>query len=261
LSADPLPRPIALQLYTLRGLPQSFPEVLELVASIGFLGVETAGLHGLPATQVRSALDDLGLTACSAHIPLPDGEGAEEALEEVLTLGAPAIFPSLREENFTDAGAVSRAADRYAKAAERTRQVGIELGYHNHWWEFTNEVGGRPAYFAFLDGLRQRDVPVVVEVDCYWAKVGGLDPAELVASLGASVRALHLKDGPASGPDDMMTALGTGKVDLPAVVSANDAVRWHIVELDRCATDMVEAVRASYEYLIGTGLSTGRATA
>jgi hypothetical protein len=31
------------------------------------------------------------------------------------------------------------------------------------------------------------------------------------------------------------------------------------VELDRCDTDMFEAVERSYDYLVGNGLSTGRA--
>jgi sugar phosphate isomerase/epimerase len=260
VSTGPLPRPVALQMYTLRDLDLDYPRVLELVAGIGFAGVETAGLHGLSAEEVRRILDDLGMQACSAHIPLPDGEDAKAALEEVRTIGAPAIFPSLREEWFTDADAVARAADRFAAAVPVATEAGIELGYHNHWWEFSNRFGGRTAYEAFLDALRQRDVPVVLEVDVYWAQVGGVDPAELVASLGSAVRSLHVKDGPARGRDDQMTAIGTGSVDLPAVLSANDAVRWHIVELDRCATDMVEAVRQSYRHLVEGGFSTGRAS-
>jgi hypothetical protein len=35
-------------------------------------------------------------------------------------------------------------------------------------------------------------------------------------------------------------------------------VKWHIVELDACATDMFEAVEKSYRFLTGRGLSRGR---
>jgi hypothetical protein len=35
-------------------------------------------------------------------------------------------------------------------------------------------------------------------------------------------------------------------------------VRWHIVELDRCATDMFEAVEQSHRYLMELGLSAPR---
>jgi hypothetical protein len=55
-----------------------------------------------------------------------------------------------------------------------------------------------------------------------------------------------------------MTALGEGVVDLPAALSANAAARWHIIEIDDTATDMVEAVRASYRYLVDGRFSYGR---
>jgi hypothetical protein len=56
-----------------------------------------------------------------------------------------------------------------------------------------------------------------------------------------------------------MTAVGDGVVDVPAVVAAGKPVtEWLIVELDRCATDMMEAVARSYSYLVGEGLAQGR---
>jgi hypothetical protein len=55
-----------------------------------------------------------------------------------------------------------------------------------------------------------------------------------------------------------MTALGEGVVDIPSVVAAGaGSTKWLIVELDHCATDMLEAVDKSYQYLIGKGLASG----
>jgi hypothetical protein len=55
-----------------------------------------------------------------------------------------------------------------------------------------------------------------------------------------------------------MTALGAGVVDIPGVVAAGEgSTEWLVVELDRCATDMLEAVRKSYQYLIANGLARG----
>jgi sugar phosphate isomerase/epimerase len=259
-----LPRPIALQLYTFRGLEMSFPDMLALVAKIGFAGVEPARPYVLPATEVRRILDDLGLQVCSAHIALPDDEVGKAELEAIGSLGAPAIFPSLNEDWFSSADAVARAADRFAAAAPVASAAGVQLGYHNHWWEFSQRVNGRHAYDVFLDELRSRGVPVLLEVDVYWALVGGVDPARLVGSLGAAVEYLHVKDGPGTPADPrtvLMTPVGAGDVDVPAVLGANGSVKWHVVELDRCATDMVEAVRDSYNYLVDEHLSTGRSGA
>ena len=58
-----------------------------------------------------------------------------------------------------------------------------------------------------------------------------------------------------------MVAVGDGVVDIPGVLAASPAARWHIVELDRCDTDMFEAVERSYDYLVGNGsLGAGRSS-
>ncbi|MGD8857238.1 MAG: sugar phosphate isomerase/epimerase, partial [Chloroflexota bacterium] len=70
----------------------------------------------------------------------------------------------------------------------------------------------------------------------------------------------HIKDGPA-GPDTSadMVAVGDGNVDYPPIIAAADgSAEWLIVELDRCAGDMMTAVERSYRYLVGEGLGHGR---
>jgi sugar phosphate isomerase/epimerase len=133
----------------------------------------------------------------------------------------------------------------------------MALGYHNHWWEFEIAHGGRSVYEILMAEL---EADVFAELDTYWATVGGRDAAKVVAELGARARLLHLKDGPADGFKSPMTAVGEGALDFPAIVAAGgDAVRWHIVELDACATDMFEAVEKSHRWLTSRGLSRGRA--
>ena len=55
-----------------------------------------------------------------------------------------------------------------------------------------------------------------------------------------------------------MVAVGDGAIDVDGVVAAGTAARWHIIELDRCDTDMFDAVERSYHYLVDHGLSRGR---
>ena len=104
----------------------------------------------------------------------------------------------------------------------------------------------------------QLDESIVAEVDIYWSQVGGFDPAELVAELGTRVTRVHVKDGPAEKYGQPMTAVGSGTLDIPGVLSAAPNAKWHIVELDDCATDMFEAVEASYDFLVGNGISRGQ---
>jgi hypothetical protein len=56
-----------------------------------------------------------------------------------------------------------------------------------------------------------------------------------------------------------MQALGDGMVDIPTIIQAGaDHTEWLIVELDRCDTDMTEAVARSYAYLVKEELGHGR---
>ena len=115
---------------------------------------------------------------------------------------------------------------------------------------------GRTGLEVLADAL---DPAVLLEVDTYWAAVGGQDPGRLVPALlgrlGDRVRYLHVKDGPVT-KDDPMTAVGTGRMPVAEILAACPSAEWHVVELDRCATDMLTAVRDSLAWLTARGLAT-----
>jgi sugar phosphate isomerase/epimerase len=71
----------------------------------------------------------------------------------------------------------------------------------------------------------------------------------VIKELGARVPLLHIKDGPADSREANMVAVGEGVMDVAGIVAAGKSAEWLIVELDRCATDMLEAVRKSYPNL------------
>ena len=85
----------------------------------------------------------------------------------------------------------------------------------------------------------------------------GADPAAVVRSFAERARLLHIKDGPADKPESPMTAVGEGVVDVAAISAASRA-EWHIVELDRCATDMFAAVEKSHAYMTRGGFAAGK---
>jgi sugar phosphate isomerase/epimerase len=95
-------------------------------------------------------------------------------------------------------------------------------------------------------------------VDTYWVKVAGHDPAAVLRQLGNRAPLLHIKDGPADGTQSAMTAVGAGVLDWQAIIPAGSAAEWLIVELDRCDTDMLQAVADSYTYLTQKGYAHGR---
>jgi sugar phosphate isomerase/epimerase len=253
-----MPAPIAVQLFSLRvEAARDFPAVIERVGRAGFAGVELAGLYGMPPVELRRRLADAGLEIASVHVQPPIGDARERVLDEQEALGAKMlVVPFMPPDRFKTLDAIRAVAAEIAESHRNARARGMALGYHNHWWEFSTVHDGRSAHEILMGQL---DPEIFVELDTYWARVGGRDPAKLLAELGPRVRLLHLKDGPADSSKSPMTAVGDGVLDFPAIVAASDTVQWHIVELDTCATDMFEAIEKSYRYLVGSGLSRGRA--
>jgi sugar phosphate isomerase/epimerase len=90
---------------------------------------------------------------------------------------------------------------------------------------------------------------VLFQLDTYWAQVAGVDVPALVRKLGKRATLLHLKDGPGKKGKPML-AVGDGMMNVPAILTAaKDFCEWEIVEIDSCASDMLEAVNKSYQYL------------
>jgi sugar phosphate isomerase/epimerase len=247
--------PLSVQLYSLRvEAAQDFEGVLRRLGSIGYVGVEPAGLHGMAPERFTAVLDEAGLVVSSAHVPLPVGEMAGPVLDENEAIGNNLLISGGMPTDFTDADAVKRTAERFNEAAANAAERGMTVGYHNHWWEFDHEVDGRTPYELFADLV---DPSVFYELDIYWAHVGGHAPADVIRARGDRMRFLHVKDGPVE-PRQPMVAAGEGVIDLATALTTSDTVEWHVVELDSCATDMFTAIEQSHRFLTGAGLSRGR---
>jgi sugar phosphate isomerase/epimerase len=243
--------PLALQLYTLRAqLPAGRKAVLQAVRGLGYGAVEPYDVRTDPEA-LRADLDEAGLAVCSVHARAL-GEDAGALLDGARTIGADTVIvPSVPAERFADAGAIADLAREFNEAAARAADQGLRFGYHNHAFEFA-PTGGRTGLEALADAL---DPGVLLEIDTYWAAVAGQDVPALLGRLGDRVRYLHVKDGPVTR-DDPMTAVGAGRMPVADILAACPSAEWHVVELDRCATDMLTAVAESIAWLTGHGLAT-----
>jgi len=75
------------------------------------------------------------------------------------------------------------------------------------------------------------DQDIFFEIDTYWVKVAGHDPAKIVGEFGKRAPLLHIKDGPARWNDSLpkdnpepMVAVGKGTQNFPAVVKAANGI-------------------------------------
>jgi sugar phosphate isomerase/epimerase len=263
--------PIAVQLYTFRdparfggaGLGLDVP-TLRAIADAGFLGVETVDVPGGDPVAAREALADTGLAIASSHSWGDPGdlEAFRRAADGVAALGSARIIVSPRPDDVR--GDVSPYADRLMAAADVAGERGLRLGIHTHDAEMARRAGAR-----VIDRLAAVVGDAVdIQIDIFWAVVGGADPADVITGLGPRVVSLHLKDGvdlPLSAYGDapfVNVPVGTGVVDpAPAIAAAqaSGSVEWLIVEFDHVDGPPIDATRASLEYLVGRGLGRARA--
>ena len=247
--------PPALQLYTVREqLAGDRKGVLARIAGLGYGAVEPFNILGDPA-GLRADLDAAGLLTCAVHAT-PAGEQAAPLLRAARTLGAgTVIVPHMPPARFADNASIQALAAELNEIAARTADQGLRLGYHNHDFELASIVDGRPALEVLADALDDpADGGVLLEVDTYWAAVGGQDVPALLGRLGDRVRYLHVKDGPVTR-EDPMTAVGAGRMPVAEILAAAPSAEWHVVELDHCATDMMTAVGESLAWLAARGLA------
>jgi sugar phosphate isomerase/epimerase len=238
--------PLSIQLYTLRDqIAADRDGTLARLAEIGYRSVEAYDPTADPA-GFRKTADALGISVSSTHAYALFNKDAGEVFDAVATVGTDlVIIPGgIAHEEFTTLDGLRRTADLLNGFAGKAAERGMRMGYHNHWWEIEPRFDGRTALEVFAGLLAPE---VFLEVDTYWAAVGGADVPELLRALGDRVLALHVKDGPGV-KDEPHTAVGKGAIDVPSILAAApDALR--IVELDTCAGDVFEAVAESHAYL------------
>jgi sugar phosphate isomerase/epimerase len=240
---------VGLQLYTVRdAMAKDLDGTLAAVAAAGYKLVETAGMYGKSAGDLRAAFDKHGIRTVSGHYPLADLESAPETVfTTAKTLGqewvtVPWLDPSLRT-----AETFGSLPGRLNKLGEAARTNGMKLAYHNHDFEFQNYG----ASTTVMERLLANTDPALVsfELDGYWAFKAGNAPADLVARYPNRFTLLHLKDSTAA-PEKAFADVGKGVIDFRRFIAAaqRNGVKYAFVERD-VAPDPIASIKASHDYL------------
>ncbi|MEL7530926.1 MAG: sugar phosphate isomerase/epimerase [Bacteroidota bacterium] len=253
----PLLPQIGLQLWSIReSIAQDLHASLDQLAEIGFRGVETAFWpDDVSLSMGAAALKQAGLSVFSIHCELPlDAERQDLFLEmaEVYACDTLVWHGWPEDPRYASLEGLKALEDEYRLCAEFATKHGKKFGLHNHWWEFREIEGQTETPFEQL--LQSLPAEIFFELDTYWIKVAGKDPAAMIEQWGDRASLLHIKDGPAKH-DQPMTALGKGVQDFAAIQrAAFGNIDWHIVEIDECEGDMMTAVKESFDYLKQNGM-------
>src|SRR6266850_6760215 len=188
---------IGLQLYTVRNeLEKDFAGTLEKVATLGFLEVEFAGYFRHTPQEIKTILAHYKLSAPSAHISTAALRGnLQEEIEAAEAIGHQYLVcgyvPAEERRSLDD---YKILVDLLNGAGERLKKVGIQLGYHNHDFEFAPIVGGegKLPYDLILAGSDPQMVKM--EMDLYWITKAGQNPLKYFSSYPGRFPLVHVKD-------------------------------------------------------------------
>ena len=240
---------IALQLYTLRDLLKvDMLGTLEKVADLGYQGVEMAGYGNSNRADVIDKLRELGLRVVGNHVGIDALENDFGAVvNEARELGISHVaIPYLDESRRGSREKWLANAAEFDEFGQKLREVGLQLCYHNHAFEFEEQYDGKSA----LELLYEHSSPQLLhaELDTYWVRKGGVSPAFFIRSLSGRVPLLHIKD---MAVDGSFAEVGEGTLDWPEIFAAAEAAgtRAYIVEQDVCPGDPLESIAISINNL------------
>ena len=216
---------MSVQLYSARkliGTPELFAKnheyVLARLAQMGYTGAEVASysdgqFSGLSPEAFKAALNKAGLEFASSHTTrlLSSEEFAsgdftaalawwDKCIEAHKKAGVPRLVMSYSQKLSTEAELKTMAA-YLNEIGRRCNQAGIRFGYHNHAHEF-EKVAGTTMMDYFIANTDPQNV--FIEMDVYWAVVGGAAPVEYMQKYPGRFELLHIKDKKEIGQSGMV---------------------------------------------------------
>ncbi|HZE85579.1 MAG TPA: sugar phosphate isomerase/epimerase [Puia sp.] len=233
------------------------PSTLDIIKSNGVTDIEFSNLFGKTAADLRKLLDERGLSCSSFGVGYGDlVNKTAEVAQNAKTLGAKYVrvagIPHKAAFTLEEA---QQAVDDFNKFGKILKeQYGLGFIYHNHGFEFQPYKDG-----TLYDYIVTSTDPKYVsfEIDILWAFFPGQDPAALVSKYGSRYKTMHLKDlrkgitgnlsGGTSGENDV--ALGTGQINLPAVLKAAKAAGLEHYYIEDESSNVMEQVPQSIAYL------------
>ena len=273
LSAHPFGFPVGIQLYTVKEqLAKDFDGTLRKVSAIGYKEVEAAGFYNKSASEFRKSIEAAGMTIPSAHYSLQELlDGFDAKLAFAHELGLKYIicsFPFVANPGRFHAEKyyeeISRGItlddwkwnfDQFNRLAEKTKQAGIQFGYHNHNMEFRKLDG----VLVYDEMLRLTDPTLVkMEMDIGWVACAGFDPVAYLEKFPQRYELFHVKDikpGPPTteGEGNGSTELGHGTIDWKRVLATakKTSAKHYFVEQEDPFTDhpVMDAIKIDYEFL------------
>lgn len=229
---------------------------LDKIKAMGITNMEMSNLFGRPAAELRTLLDARGMR-CTSYGVGYDAlmKKTDQVIADAKTLGVEFVrlgsFP--RKAPFDQAQADKIIAE-FNQVGKTLREAGFTFVYHNHGFEFQPWKENLTYYDYLVQNTNPADVSY--EMDILWVFHPGQDPVALLKRYPTRFKLMHVKDlkkgvkGDLTGgtPPENDVALGTGQIDLPAVLKAakKTSIKYFYIEDENPAAERQIPVSLAY---------------
>lgn len=249
---------VALQLYSIRELmAKDVAQTLLDTAKAGYSGVEFAGYFGRTAEEIRRYLDAAGLVCAGTHTGWNDLQ--PDTIDATMAYNAQIgnsliILPGVDGAMYASRDAACRMGAALNDIGATLRANGFDFYYHNHHREFAVYDGKYALDYVYENAAPEN---LKIELDCYWAYMGGVDPLSYIRRYGSRCSLLHVKDAKADSLEKARhgvyecTEVGSGVIDFKSILALGReiGVRWYTVEQESFDMPMLESIARSAKWL------------
>ena len=238
------------QMFSVRNSAKSdYDGTLAALAEMGYSFIETAGLCGHTAKEIREMADKHGFKIRSTHIDFQElFDDFDNTVKYHKELGCSDIV--LPWGAFFTAPEVESFIENVNRCIPLLKEHGMRLHYHNHAADFLPNQDGVVAMTEYIDRT-----DIMLEPDVYWLSVAGVDPVEFIEKYKDRISLVHLKDGmmfdpKGEYPGGCSRALGQGEVPIAAVHAKAVELGLDMISETEGVAEM-EIVKNSISYLNG----------
>ena len=254
---------IGIQTYTLReAMGEDFVGTLQMIKDVGYDYVELNGRNfaDRKPSELRALLDDIGLPSPITHADYDSLANRPAELADIAgELGCEIIVLPWIGDDQRGLDDYKRHAEMLNNAGAVLKASGMNVGYHNHQFEFFDLGGGQTGMEILLS---ETDPGLVdFELDLFWAALTGTDIVGLFEKHPGRFKMCHIKDLAGDTTNfrkslDFATIVGTlmknvGEGELPfeSYFAANEisGMKYFIAEHDNPPKPFRESIQTSYD--------------
>jgi sugar phosphate isomerase/epimerase len=227
---------VGIQLYSVRDEMKLNPlNTLKQLAEMGYRYVEHANyvdrkFYGYSAVEFKKVLSDLGMKMPSGHTVMRKQHWDEtqkdftrewkNTIEDAAILGQQyVISPSMEEGLRTNYDDLKRFMDVFNQCGELCKKSGMQFGYHNHDFEFSQKLNGQSMYDIILESTDPK--LVIQQLDTGNLFNGGATALDVVMRFPGRFASMHVKDeilSPDASEKYESTVLGMGIAEVKKVI-------------------------------------------